>query len=53
MSYQIAILTKKYFNHDQGESLIVLEFVGSGLFKVQFEDGTTDTVGHSSLKISN
>jgi len=53
MNIQLASLTKKYFSHKVGEIVTVLSFTGSGLFRVKFEDGSTDTIGISRLDMIN
>ena len=42
-------LIKNWFGHKAGEAVEVLKFMGSGRYRVRFEDGSTDIVGASSL----
>lgn len=42
-------LIKNWFGHKAGETVEVLSFKGSGLYRVRFEDGSTDIIGASSL----
>ena len=42
-------LIKNWFGHKAGETVEVLKFMGSGRYRVRFEDGSTDIVGASSL----
>lgn len=46
-----AKLNRNYFNQVSGSLIEVLEFRGSGLYRVRFSDGSTDVIGKSSFTL--
>jgi len=47
-----ATLITNYFNHPKGTQITILSFEGSGRFKVQFEDKSTDIIGKSQFQLA-
>ena len=42
-------LARNWFGHQAGETVQILSLKRAGLYRVRFEDGSTDVIGSSSL----